>query len=151
MHWSISRFIFCSHPISKWDDFALCSDAFHLKVDLIFIGQVKQFQLQCDFNQTKHSENISNTQVTFFSFCKRKNAHFNLLKPNFPLVCSTDKKKEYLPKSMNRRCTEDLIGEGPLQHALTPAGLATADGHHFVSLFLFDSLGCWVVFKNRSK
>lgn len=56
---------------------------------------------------------------------------------------------------MNRRCTEELIGEEALQRAPTPtsqpAGLATTDGHHFVSLLLLDSSGCWVVFKNRSK
>lgn len=58
-----AHFLF-SAPISKWDDFALRSDAFHFEVDLTFIGQVKQSQLQCDFNQTKHSENISNALIS---------------------------------------------------------------------------------------
>lgn len=75
-----------SPPILEWDDFALQSNVFHFKVDLTFIGQVKQSQLQCDFNQTKHSETISNTHISFFPFCKIKNGHFNLIEVKFPFV-----------------------------------------------------------------
>lgn len=145
------HFLF-SPPISNWDGFALWCDAFHFKADLTFIGQVKQSQLQCDFNQIKYSENISNTSNNFFfPLVKEKNAHFNLIEAKFPLGLLNRQEKKKLPK-----CNyEQKMHRGPLELALTPAskpaGLATADGHHFAGLFLFDSLGCWVVFRNRSK
>lgn len=80
-----------------------------------------------------------------------------MIEAKFPLglLNRQEKKIICLNLTMNRRCTEELIGEKALQRALTPAsqpaGLAAAAGHHFASLLLFDSSGCWVVFKNRSK
>lgn len=58
--------IFCSH--FPWDDFALQSNSSHFQADQALAGQVKQSQLQRDFNHNKYSENTSNTSYSFFFF-----------------------------------------------------------------------------------